>query len=565
MKKTNRFIAVLSVAAMLFGMGVQSVFAEPIGKNFDSVEEFDTAGAAATGNLDGLFYSVNEKQAVGVVAAPKADTKYSTLSDEGAEDKAVKLEVTGGGSLGQPFVQFTGLPNDLYEMGQVRISFNVYVNNTSGSSHAPIQVGLRTENGTESTLVGFRTSKQMQFNGSGTYQRAYSYANWYNVMFDINTVEETYVAYVNGEKAFDEIAMSNSNEIAFDGDNPINAIRFYINSYERSSGSVSYFDDLYIGEPVSTSTDTLILESLGFNDGEAAITEITPETGDVYAEAQITYSEKTAETPVDMYAAVFGADGVIKEVFKTHATIPQAAEAGEFQQTVSMPLSFTEAPVEGDRVEVYIWDEGMKPLGEAVSVNVTDGKTYYLNNNFSDQSSSGVWPSNTTDVDDDSIVYMETSVTDELGGAQGYAYKMACANLKDGNYPYISLSATDGMKIPTTGTVTLEFKLWMDGGSHPRLLTINGKDRLLEFRPTDDIKGVSTAVVWGKYEPATWQSYRIVLDMDAKTYTAYLDEELLGSESFSEGYVDNFRFTVQYNRYNTEAASETYIDDIKIY
>lgn len=558
MKKTNRFIAVLSVAAMLFGMGVQSVFAEPIGKNFDSVEEFDTAGAAATGNLDGLFYSVNEKQAVGVVAAPKADTKYSTLSDEGTTDKAVKLEVTGGGSLGQPFVQFTGLPNDLYEMGQVRISFNVYVNNTSGSSHAPIQVGLRTENGTESTLVGFRTSKQMQFNGSATYQRAYSYANWYNVMFDINTVEETYVAYVNGEKAFDEIAMSNSNEIAFDGDNPINAIRFYINTAKNSTGSVSYFDDLYIGEPVSTSTDTLILESFGFNDGEAAITEITPETGDVYAEAQITYSEKTAETPVDMYAAVFGADGVIKEVFKTHATIPQAAEAGEFQQTVSMPLSFTEAPVEGDRVEVYIWDEGMKPLGEAVSVNVTDGRFYYLNQNFSDQSSSGVWPSN---VGTEPNLVMETSVTNELNDEQGYAYKMACVNVPSSGMPFITLTPSETL---TTGTVTIEMKLWMDGGTHPRTLTLNGRDKLLEFRPTNAIQG-DTGAIWGEYEPATWQSYRIVLDMDGKTFTAYMGTESLGSGTFNETTLQNLRFTVQYNRNNTEAASETYIDDIKIY
>lgn len=577
MKKTNRAIVILLAATMLFGVFMQNIFADEaaIYKNFDA-NPAGVVNADADGNTEGFSGTVDQfwtdvkaDHTVGFIEAPKADSKFAALTEEGSTDMAFMLKVNdqAAATTGAPWAQISTLPSDLYEKGKVRISCNIYIAKAAGDSHAPIQICLRTKGGSESQLVAYRTSKKMQFNASSTYETnsTYAYGSWYNIRFDIDTRNKTYIPYINGEtpelRTAGAIPMSNAANISFnsaDGNQIIEGLRVMVNGKGKSKGTEIYFDDLYVGDVVSNSTDKLIVDAIGFRDGNDTITEISANAGEIYAQATVTYSEKTARTPVSMLAALYGADLKLKGICKADDVIPETDETGEFQKELSMPVSFSEQYESGDGVMLYLWDGAFSPLSEPVGLNVKN-ENYVFDQSFTSRDSKGVQAYNLGTAEK---TYMITSVTNELGGQYGYTFKMDCPFVPSSGTPYITISP----KAITGDTVNIAFKM-RQNKTHPKLLEVvdakGTKKELLTFRPTGDIQ-IGGQSVGSSYTENVWTDYRFVLNTVNKDYIVYQNEKQIASGNYAVDFV-SMRFTVQYNKSNVNGRALIYIDDIKIY
>lgn len=577
MKKTNRAIAVFSVMGILFGASVQSIFADEgvIHKNFDAnpagVVNIDADGntKSFSGTLDQFWTDVKEDHAVGFAEAPKVSSKVTTLTEEGSTDMAFMLKVNdqAAATTGAPWAQISTLPSDLYEKGKVRISCNIYIAKAVGDSHAPIQICLRTKGGSESQLVAYRTSKKMQFNASSTYETntTYAYGSWYNIRFDIDTRNKTYIPYINGEvpelKTAGAIPMANAANVSFnsdDGNQIIEGLRVMVNGKGKSKGTEIYFDDLYVGDVVSNSTDRLIVDAFGFSDGSNIITEVPANTDKIYARATVTYSEKTARTPVSMLAALYGADLKLKGICKADDVIPETDETGEFQKELSMPVSFSEQYESGDGVVLYLWDGAFSPLSEPVGLNVKN-ENYFFDQSFTSRDSKGIQAYNLGTAEK---TYMITSVTNELGGQYGYTFKIDCPFVPSSGTPYITISPN----AITGDTVNIAFKL-RQNRTHPKLLEVadskGARKELLTFRPTGDIQ-IGGQSVGSAYTENVWTDYRFEMNTVSKDYIVYQNEKQIASGNYAIDFV-SLRFTVQYNKNNQDGRSLIYMDDIKIY
>lgn len=550
MKKTQKLISAFVISAAMLCLSLSSVSAAwNFSASFDDAELITVDGVSQT--VEGFWCNLAEGQQASIAEAPSA-AKYdgSSLSNGDGLDKAALLCVPAIGSTGTPYMQYTFGAGKLAEMSVVRIAFNTYIDAAS-ASYAPLVVSLRTKSA-ESTLVSFRANGNVQFNGSSAYQQSYSKKSWHYCVFDIDTASKTYTAYIDGVK-YGSIEMSNSSSISFED---VEAIRFAVNTAANASSSYGYFDDLYIGEPYSNSTDTIIANSLALkNEAGTELTEIAAGERSVTAVANVTYSEKTEELPVRLYTAVYSKLGELKQVFAKDDIIPAAEEAGEYDYEISNAVTI-ECET-GDIVRTFLWDKNMQPLIEKNAVKVTDGIEYIYRNDFELKDLNGITMTNTGSED---TTYMTASFTDTFGDALGNVLYLYCANMPGSGFPYITIpgsSDTAGKK------VNVDFRLRIDT-KMPRLLQINGKFTILEFRPTGiiNVNGTSTGK---KYTSNVWTSYHIELDFAEQTYVVYMEEEKLAEGTLTETQLTNLRFTIQRNNSNPTADSQTYLDDIKIY
>lgn len=589
MKKCKKIISLLTSLLMIASVSA-SVSADAVVKSsfddvtIESAPEEQTTGSYTSGTTS-FWLNTQLGQTFNTVDAPAPDGKMNSYTAEDGVDKAVQIKIapytvdeTATNPSGTPFMSTNSLAGDLYDKGSVCFSFNVYASTVKNATHVPLRVEFRNSANTSviSTLVDFRSGGNLRFSDSSSYQKTYSTGKWYNVKLDIDTKAKTYKAYIDGvQLGTTAIPMANQANVCFGGDPAadslvtLNQLRITTNNAKNvtSGSSQIYFDDVYLGDVFSTSVEEISLDSFTVSDGENEVDEVVYTEDALTASATFTYSEKTEELPVAIYGAVYGSDKMLKKVYAVNDTVPTATIAGDYEKTVSLPMSFLgeNALADGDNIKVYLWNGStMLSLAENKNINVTDGKNYKANINF--EKGTNLSDYKITLGNAGSVMTADV-VNDDLTGLQKNALKIVAKNVPSSGLPYITITPEEGLK----DKVYIDYKLYCaDNGSstHPRIMSVNGKSNLLEYRPTKAINyypSGSAAASGQNFARWSWDNYHIEIDFNAGTYTASINNNEIGTGKVSETNLSNLRFTIGHNKNYTSGSSTTYIDDIKVY
>lgn len=585
MKNTKKVIPILAAAAILFSSAAANAADTYITAGFDNSAIYSEETTASTGNfeVDGTTFYLSSQigQTFNAIEAPEPENKMegTSLTTDGT-DKALQIKIAkteNATPTGTAFFS-TSLSSDLYDKGMVSLSCNVYAKTVQNITSVPLRIELRNSSNTSttSTLIDFRSGGNLRFSDSTSYQAKYSTGKWYNVRVDIDTKAKTYKAYIDGEQlaGTDDIPMANKDKMCFAGDPEsanlinINQIRITTNNAKNiTTASEVYIDDIYLGDAKSNSVEEIKLNSFIVKNGEEETDQITASTSSLTADAEFTYSEKTSEMPVAIYGAVYNQDGSLKKVYAVNDVIPQAANGNE-TKTVSLSMQFDgeNALSSWDKIKVYLWKgDAPVPLAQSKTISVTEDKKYEYIADFDNMSSIGDYGITIGNGD-----YMTAEIaTDDAEGSTEKVLKLVAKDVPSSGAPYITINPGEDM----TGKVYIDYRLkCAEGGSqtHPRTLSMNGSDSyMLEYRPTAAINyypnGENATASAKKFPRWAWANYHIEADLDNGTYTAYINEEEIGSGTLTVNTLEDLRFTIGYNKNYTTGSSTTYIDDIRVY
>ena len=585
MRNIKKIIPVLAAAAITLSASAANAEEVFISAGFDSSQVVSEETAVTTGNfeVDGTMFYLNSQigQTFNTVDAPAPEEKMvgTSFTDSGT-DKALQIKIAkteNATPTGTAFFS-TPLSSDLYDKGVISFSCNVYAKTVQNVTSVPLRIELRNSSntGTVSSLIDFRSGGNLRFSDNTSYQTKYSTGKWYNVRIDIDTKAKTYKAYIDGEQlaGTDDIPMQNSDKMCFGGDPAadnllnLNQIRITTNSAKNiTTLSEMYIDDIYLGDAKSNSVEEIKLNSFTVKNGEEETDQVTASTSSLTADAEFTYSEKTAEMPVVIYGAVYDQDGSLKKVYAANDVIPQASNGNE-TKTVSLSMQFDgeNALSAGNKIKVYLWKgDAPVPLAQSKTISVMEDKKYEYTADFDNMSSIGDYG---ITIANDS--YMTAEITnDDVEGSDEKVLKLVARDIPSTGAPYITINPGEDI----TGKVYIDYRLkCAEGGSqtHPRTLSMNGNDSyMLEYRPTAAINyypnGVNATASAKTFPRWAWANYHIEADLDNGTYTAYINGAEIGSGKLNVNTLEDIRFTIGYNKNYTAGSSTTYIDDIRVY